>query len=298
VTGKPEVIDGVVVVDKPPGCTSHDVVAECRRRFRQRRVGHAGTLDPDATGVLLVGLGRATRLLQFLSGLPKTYTCQIVLGVSTTTQDASGQETGRWDMSPVTVDQVRAAALQLTGSVQQVPPMVSAVKVGGRRLHELARAGVEVDRPARTVTVRRFDVVPAGEPQVFDARIECSSGTYVRTLAADLGASLGGGAHIRALRRRAIGPFVEGEAVPLADVGPDHVLTPAEGLRGLATVEAGADLARDVGHGKVLPAERLGVGGDGPWAVIGAGGDLLAVYRGHRPGTVKPVMVMGAPAGR
>src|SRR5688500_17166019 len=139
-------IDGLVVVDKPAGGTSHDVVARCRKIFGQKRVGHSGTLDPDATGVLLVGLGRATRLLRFLTDLPKSYVGDLVLGTSTSTLDAAGEVTGTWDMGAVTLADVRAAALAFVGEIQQIPPMVSAVKVGGKRLHELARAGVEVER--------------------------------------------------------------------------------------------------------------------------------------------------------
>ena len=159
-------IDGLAVVDKPAGMTSHDVVARCRRLFGQKKVGHAGTLDPDATGVLVVGLGRATRLLQFQSGLPKCYTAEVVLGVATTTLDAAGEVTGRWDQRHVTLDDARRAAAQFTGTIWQVPPMVSAVKVGGRRLHQLARQGVEVERAPRQVTVTRFSVEacsPAGD---------------------------------------------------------------------------------------------------------------------------------------
>ncbi|MDP9387794.1 MAG: tRNA pseudouridine(55) synthase TruB, partial [Actinomycetota bacterium] len=197
-TAGPAPADGVVVVDKPAGWTSHDVVARCRRIFGQRRVGHAGTLDPGATGVLVVGLGRATRLLRFVTDLPKSYTGEVVLGVATSTLDAGGEETGRWDMSAVSADDVVGAARRFVGPLEQVPPMVSALKVGGRRLHALARAGVEVERPARPVVVHRLEVAPAGEPGVFRIEVDCSSGTYVRSLAADLGAALGGGAHLRA----------------------------------------------------------------------------------------------------
>ena len=204
-------IDGLAVVDKPAGMTSHDVVARCRRLFGQKRVGHAGTLDPDATGVLLVGLGRATRLLQFQSGLRKSYCAQVVLGVATTTLDAAGEVTGRWDQGQVSLAEARRAAGSLTGPIWQVPPMVSAVKVGGRRLHQLARQGIEVERAAREITVWRFDVESldgsaADGCPVLAVSVECSSGTYVRVLAADLGAALGGGAHLRRLRRTAVGP--------------------------------------------------------------------------------------------
>ncbi|HLX88911.1 MAG TPA: tRNA pseudouridine(55) synthase TruB, partial [Acidimicrobiales bacterium] len=172
---------GMVVVDKEPGWTSHDVVARCRRIFGQRRVGHAGTLDPDATGVLLVGLGRFTRMLRYLTALGKSYDGEVVLGVATSTLDASGEVVGRWDMSGVDVADAQAAAAAFTGTVLQVPPMVSARKVQGRRLHELARAGVEVEREARPVTVDRFDVEAGDEPGVLRVSVDCSTGTYVRT---------------------------------------------------------------------------------------------------------------------
>jgi tRNA pseudouridine55 synthase len=298
------VTDGLVVVDKPAGWTSHDVVARCRRIFGQRRVGHAGTLDPDATGVLLVGLGRATRLLRYLSGLGKTYTGDLVLGVATTTLDASGQETGRWDMSSVTLADARAAARGLTGSILQVPPMVSALKVGGRRLHELARAGEEVERKARPVRVGCFDLAvsetaaasdpPAalGGKPAFSFTVECSSGTYVRTLVADLGAALGGGAYLRTLRRRAVGDWSESEAVPLERLGPEHVLEMARTVGHLDQVTVGAEEAAAVAHGKVLSLEALGVRGGGPWAVRDAGGGLLAVYEAYGDGRSKPAVVV------
>jgi tRNA pseudouridine55 synthase len=205
---------GVLVVDKEAGCTSHDVVARARRLLRTKKVGHSGTLDPDATGVLLLGVGPATRLLKLLTALPKSYACEIVLGAETSTLDDSGAVTATFDMAGVTLDQARAAAAALTGDIRQVPPMVSAVKVGGRRLHELARAGIEVERAPRPVTVHRFDLAAGPAPGTLRAEVDCSSGTYVRTLAADLGTALGGGAHLRALRRTAIGPFDEGRARP------------------------------------------------------------------------------------
>ncbi|MDQ2727426.1 MAG: tRNA pseudouridine(55) synthase TruB [Actinomycetota bacterium] len=282
--------------------TSHDVVARCRRIFGQRRVGHAGTLDPDATGVLLVGLGQATRLLQFLSGHPKSYDADVVLGVSTSTLDSSGTETARWDMASTTLAAACAAASGLTGDIDQVPPMVSAIKIGGRRLHQLAREGVEVDRPPRRVTVTRFDVewaedqdpAPRGGGPVLAVSVDCSAGTYVRTLAADLGSALGGGAHLRRLRRRSVGTFATSEAIPLDDLGPGGVLPPAAALRGMASVTVTGQLAVAIGHGKVLEATDLDVTCSGPWAVLGAGGDLLAVYQAHGHGRAKPVVVMAS----
>jgi tRNA pseudouridine55 synthase len=316
------VIDGLAIVDKPSGMTSHDVVGACRRRFGQKRVGHAGTLDPDATGVLVIGLGRGTRLLQFLSGLAKSYEGEVVLGTATTTLDASGPVTGRWDQRHVTLEDARRVAAELTGTIRQVPPMVSAVKVGGRRLHELARAGIEVERPAREVVVTRFDVIEAtteavggrlgeqpGDPErppegelpggpVFQIRVDCSAGTYVRVLAADLGAALGGGAHLRRLRRTAVGPWTVGEATPLDQIGPAGVIPPAAALPWLAAVVVGDEVAADIRHGKVLDIERLGVAGAGlgagPWPVIGPAGDLLAVYQPHGAGRAKPAVVLAA----
>lgn len=282
--------DGLCVIDKPAGWTSHDVVAKLRGVLGTRRVGHAGTLDPDATGVLLVGVGRVTRLLRFLTPLPKRYEGEIVLGTETSTLDAAGEVTATHDMAGVTLADARAAAATLTGDILQVPPMVSALKVAGRRLHELAREGVEVEREARPVTVHRFDLEATDDPLVLRAHVECSSGTYVRSLAADLGAALGGGAHLRHLRRTRIGSFTEAEARPLAQLGPEHLLSPADALRDYpaVTVDEAGRLA--VGHGKVLPAD--GFDGDGPWRVLDASGRLLAVYGPHRPGTVKPEVVV------
>jgi tRNA pseudouridine55 synthase len=265
------------------------VVGRTRRIFGQRRVGHAGTLDPDATGVLVLGLGRATRLLKYLTGLSKTYVGEVVLGVSTSTLDSAGEVTGVYDMNGVSPTDVAAAAARFVGEIEQVPPMVSAVKVGGRRLHELARAGIEVERSPRRVTVTRYDVAPTDDPLVFTVEVDCSSGTYVRTLAADLGTSLGGGAHLRHLRRTAVGSFTLADAVPLEALGREHVLPPVEALRGYPVETVDADVAAAVAHGAVLQKVWAGAG---PWAVVDAGGGLLAVYELRPDGRVKPSVVM------
>jgi tRNA pseudouridine55 synthase len=286
-------VNGLVVIDKEAGWTSHDVVARCRRIFGQRRVGHAGTLDPDATGVLLVGLGRATRLMRFLTALRKTYVADIVLGTATSTLDASGDITGTYDMSSVTPAQVQAAALTLVGDIEQVPPMVSAIKIGGRRLHELARQGIEVDRPPRPVSVYRFDIAPDPErPLVYRAEVECSSGTYIRVLAQDVGMALGGGAHIGMLRRTRIGSFGQEEMRPLELVGPEAVLTPAQAMRHLDFVTVTPEMAAVIGTG--LPLDRVPIGavGDGPWAMLNERGDLLAVYEATGTDRIKPVVVL------
>jgi tRNA pseudouridine55 synthase len=296
------VIDGLAVIDKPPRMTSHDVVAVCRRRFGQRRVGHAGTLDPDATGILLVGLGRATRLLQFQSGLTKAYQAEMMLGAATTTLDAAGEVTARWDQRGVSLEDARRAAAGLTGTIWQVPPMVSAVKVGGQRLHVLARQGVELERPARRVTVSRFTVdalqPAAGEDgPVLSVQVECSAGTYIRVLAADLGAALGGGGHVRRLRRTAVGPWTVEEAVELDRLTLDAVLPPAASLPWLEPVVVDDERAAAVANGRVLGRDVLGVTGEGPWRILGGRGDLLAVYVANgADGSVKPAVVM-PPAG-
>jgi len=289
--------EGLAVIDKEAGWTSHDVVARSRGVLGTRKVGHSGTLDPDATGVLVLGVGRATRLLRFLTALGKEYTGQIVLGATTTTLDSSGDVTATYDMASVTSAEAAAAATLFVGEIEQIPPMVSAVKVGGRRLHEIAREGGEVERAPRPVTVHQFEVSPADEPGVYDVVVACSSGTYVRTLAADLGEALGGGAHLKNLRRTAVGSFTLADAHPLES----PVLLPmSEALRDLSCVVVDEATAVDVSHGKPMAAEVLGVqedcdlAGPGPWPVLGPDGSLLAVYEPHgdRPGQVKPAMVL------
>ena len=286
--------DGLVVVDKPAGWTSHDVVAKSRGLLGTRKVGHAGTLDPDATGVLLLGVGRATRLLRFLAPLGKAYVGEVALGTETTTLDAAGEVTATHDMSTVTLDDVRAAARRFEGDIEQVPPMVSAVQIDGQRLHELARQGIEVERPPRPVTISSIEVSsgPAGEPLVFTLAVACSSGTYIRTLAADIGTALGGGAHLRTLRRTSVGPFTLSGAVALEAVGPEAVRPMIEAVRHLPTIAVEREGAAAVRVGKVLERTDLGVDGDGPWAVVGPDGDLLAVYEPFRGNTVKPALVI------
>lgn len=258
-------------------------------------MGHAGTLDPDVTGVLVVAVGRVTRLVRYVGAHPKSYVGEIALGTSTSTLDAAGEETGRSDMSAVTLDQVRGAAAGLTGTIRQVPPMVSAVRVGGRRLHELAREGVEVERAARPVTVYRFDVIGEVQPGVLKVEVDCSSGTYVRSLADDLGSALGGHAHLRSLRRTAVGPFTEEEAVGLdaiEDRGIEILLPAREAARGMAAVELTDSQSADIRHGKRLSAEAVGAeSSPGPWAAFSSDGDLVAVCR-NDDGRFQPEVVL------
>ena len=282
--------DGLAVIDKEAGWTSHDVVAKARGVFGTRKVGHAGTLDPDATGVLILGVGRATRLLRFLTPLRKKYVGELVLGTETTTLDAAGEVTGVFDMTAVTPEQVADAATGFVGDILQVPPMVSAVKVGGRRLHELAREGVEVEREPRPVTVHELNVAPVDpDAGIYQIEVSCSSGTYIRSLAADIGSALGGGGHLRALRRLAIGSFSIDEARP---VTAPALLPMAEALRDYAAVSVDESVGRRVGSGQVMAAEDLTVENGGPWAVLGSQGQLLAVYEPHTPGLVKPAVVI------
>jgi tRNA pseudouridine55 synthase len=284
---RPPTVHGLAVVDKPAGVTSHDVVAMLRRRLGERRVGHAGTLDPGATGVLVVGVGSVTRLMRFVGDGHKRYTGEVVLGAETDTLDADGTVVATHEMAGVTVDDARqAVAAHLVGDIQQVPPMVSALHVDGRRLHELARAGIEVERAPRPVRVERFDVAATTDPMVLAIDVTCSGGTYIRSLAADLGHLLGGGAHLRNLRRTAVGPFTIDEAA-----APDVVelLPPLAALRGVPIVDVDESTAALVANGRVLPAPDAG---PGPWALVTDGDCLLAVYEPFRAGQAKPAVVL------
>jgi tRNA pseudouridine55 synthase len=282
---KPAQVHGVVIVDKPAGCTSHDVVDRLRRRFGERKIGHAGTLDPDATGVLVLGVGDATRLMRFMdlvvengvSSSRKSYTGDVVLGTETSTLDAAGEVTATHDMSDVIerlsrpdgrefVQQIVNA--NLVGDIMQVPPMVSAIRVDGQRLHELAREGIEIEREPRPVTVYRCDVTEVGNG-VISLDVSCSSGTFIRSIAADLGRLLGGGAHLTNLRRTTVGAFTLADAGTIDDA---PLLPVAEGARGLtACVFSGSDgeeMAKGLSTGRVFAAERLASFGPPPWAVV------------------------------
>jgi tRNA pseudouridine55 synthase len=268
---------GLVVVDKPAGMTSHDVVSKLRKFFGERRIGHAGTLDPDATGVLVVGVGRATRLMQFVTGADKEYVAEVVLGSRTSTLDDSGEVLETFDMSAVSLSDARSVVSEhLLGDIQQVPPMVSALKVDGKRLHEYAREGIEIERKAREVNVSRFDVESTADPLVLAVRVECSSGTYVRTLADDLGRLLGGGAHLRQLRRNRVGHFT----LEMSSTLEEPVLLDEVGMVShLVRIDVDSQTAARVMNGAMLPVvvEESWVG-EGPWRLHGPDGGLLAVY--------------------
>ncbi len=290
-------VNGLVVVDKPAGFTSHDIVAKLRKAYGQRRVGHAGTLDPGATGVLLVGLGRVTRLMRFLQETSKEYRADVRFGVATSTLDAAGEVLDRQEME-LTREQIETAAVRFVGDIEQVPPMVSAIKVGGRRLHDLARRGVEVERAPRPVHIEQIDV-EAFEPGPFPLatiRVECGSGTYIRTLAADLGAALGGCAHIETLRRLRVGSFGLSESHTLDAVEADPsaaMVSPREAMRDLEALKVDAECARGIQHGMTFASGALGESGDGPFAVVDSEGDLLAVYELRGAG-MKPAVVVAS----
>ncbi|HEY9350750.1 MAG TPA: tRNA pseudouridine(55) synthase TruB [Acidothermales bacterium] len=284
--------DGLLVVDKPAGWTSHDVVARIRRLASTKRVGHAGTLDPLATGVLLVGVGRATRLLGHLALRDKAYDATIRLGQSTVTDDSEGDLLSEASAAHLDHGDIRSAVEGLTGDLDQVPARVSAVKVGGTRSYVRVRAGEDVELPPRRVTVTRFDVtdVRRSLPGVIDldAIVECSSGTYVRALARDLGAALGVGGHLTALRRTRVGPYDLEQAHTLDELGRELTLLP------LADVVANAFPRRDVdavtaealSHGVPLPAG----GQPGPVGVFGPDGTVLALVE-DRDGRARPLVV-------
>ena len=284
-------VDGILVVDKPRGMTSHDVVSVVRRRLGERRVGHGGTLDPDATGVLVLGVGRATRLLRFIEAADKEYEAVVVFGVETTSQDSSGDVVAEADASAITRADVRRAAGALTGPIEQIPPMVSAVKVGGERLYRKARRGEEVERPARSVTVFELAVgsFDPGRRATAELRVRCSPGTYVRTLAHDLGRSLGVGAHISELRRTRVGPFGAEGAIAIDTIEPSSLRPMIDAVAGHPRREVGADEARAIAQGKSLEP----LGSPGEYAVVGPAG-LVAIAE-DRGDVGRPIVVVADP---
>ncbi|TDB99018.1 tRNA pseudouridine(55) synthase TruB [Actinomadura sp. 7K534] len=286
---------GLVIVDKPAGWTSHDVVGRMRRLAKTRRVGHAGTLDPMATGVLVLGIGKATRLLGHLALTEKGYDATIRLGESTNTDDAEGEITATASAARVADEALHAGIAELTGPIRQVPPQVSAIKVNGERAYKMARKGEEVALTDRPVTVHDFTVTAIrrdGDVIDVDASIACSSGTYIRALARDLGASLGCGGHLTALRRTRVGPYDLGMARTLDRLGEKLEILPMAGA--VAAVfprrDVSADDARKVAHGGRLPAAGLG---PGPVGVFAPDGSLLALVE-EKGGVARPLAVFAS----
>ncbi|WP_217183588.1 tRNA pseudouridine(55) synthase TruB [Streptomyces sp. AC495_CC817] len=288
---------GILLVDKPAGLTSHDVVARTRRAFGTRKVGHAGTLDPMATGLLVIGIEGATRLLTYIVGADKTYEATIRLGQTTSTDDADGEiltsaDTTAW--AEVTEGGIAAGVAELTGAISQVPSSVSAIKVDGRRAYDRVRAGEDVVLAARDVTVSRFDVRARrdGDGVIdLDVVVECSSGTYIRSLARDLGAGLGVGGHLTALRRTRVGDFDVADAVGLDDLVGAPTLTPAQAAgRVLPIMDVSAADARDLRHGKRLAGKAVLLEGSLA-AAVDEEGELVGIVE-RRGADLKSAMNM------
>lgn len=306
----PAVGDGLLVVDKPAGWTSHDVVGRLRRLAGTRRIGHAGTLDPMATGVLVVGVNKGTRLLTFLVGHDKGYAATIRLGQSTVTDDADGEVTEAPGAAGVTDEQVAGAVAGLTGQIRQVPSAVSAIKVDGQRSYARVRAGEQVELAARPVTVSRFAVLARRDVGLadgtavvdLDVEVDVSSGTYVRALARDLGSALGTGGHLTALRRTRVGGLTLAQAVTLAELDPQTGRGPAAYLVDLAAAARAAlpvreltePEARALGYGQRIDSAEPGR--SGPVAALGPDGTLVAVLDESRA-QARPHVVL-APAGQ
>ncbi|MBC7292414.1 MAG: tRNA pseudouridine(55) synthase TruB [Actinotalea sp.] len=293
---------GLVVVDKPAGWTSHDVVARVRRLAGTRKVGHAGTLDPMATGVLVLGLEKATRLLTYVVGADKDYLATVRLGVTTTTDDAEGETVATTDAGALTEAHVRAAVAPLTGPIEQVPSTVSAIKVDGRRAYARVRAGEDVVLAARPVVVHRFEVLGtrqaehAGNPALdVDVAVTCSSGTYVRALARDLGAALGVGGHLTALRRTRVGGYGLAAARTLEDLERSFTVLPLEDAA-RATFPArtlSAEEATALSYGKRIRTADGGPAGtpEVPVAAFAPDGGLVALLTDD-DGAARPVLVL------
>ena len=288
---------GILLVDKPGGITSHDVVARTRRAFGTRKVGHAGTLDPMATGLLVLGIEGATRLLTYVVGADKTYVATIRLGQTTTTDDAEGEITARADaaaIAAVSDERVAEGIAGLTGAISQVPSSVSAIKVDGRRAYDRVRAGEAVELKARDVTVSRFVVIDrrhSADAVELDVVVDCSSGTYIRALARDLGTELGVGGHLTALRRTRIGPFDVADAVTTDDLVGAATITPADAAaRVLARLDVTDDEARDLRHGKRLVGQ-VGRVDAFPAAAVAPDGSLVGIVE-RRGADIKSAMNM------
>jgi tRNA pseudouridine55 synthase len=267
--------EGLLLVDKPKGVTSHDVVDAARRALGIRKIGHAGTLDPMATGLLILGVGRATRLLRFLADLPKTYEGTGLLGVETDTLDAEGEVVRTVDVNVDRAALERAMAAGV-GASMQPPPAYSAVKVGGRKLYEAARTGESLEAAPRPVRVDAFDLL-AFDPPRFDFRVTTSGGTYVRVLVADVGTDVGSGAHLTRLVRTAIGPFHVRDAVAMGEAGEPLPIEAA--VAHLPRIDLEVQEATAATHGRILGPAGI----EGPYAVFGSERGLIGVYRDDGP---------------
>jgi tRNA pseudouridine55 synthase len=285
--------DGIVVVDKPGGMTSHTVVARIRKLAGTRKVGHAGTLDPMATGVLIVGINRATRLLGHLQLADKSYDATIRLGATTTTDDAEGEVLATAPVDGVTAEAITAAVEGFRGEISQVPSKVSAIKVDGRRAYDRVRAGEEVELKARAVTVSRYDVLDVrrdADGISVDVSVDCSSGTYIRALARDLGAGLGVGGHLTALRRTRVGSFDLSVAHSLEALAESFDWLPIADVAAGTFPRYDADDAQAAAIRTGRPLPGLDLAAAGQTAMFAPDGTFLALYEPHGP-VAKPTAV-------
>ncbi|WP_214850796.1 tRNA pseudouridine(55) synthase TruB [Arthrobacter sp. ISL-65] len=305
-------LSGLVIVDKPQGWTSHDVVGRMRRIAGTRKVGHAGTLDPMATGVLVLGINKATRLLTYIVGTSKTYTATIRLGESTITDDAEGEVVSRASAASLTEDAIRSGVESLTGEIQQVPSSVSAIKVNGERSYARVRSGEDVQLAARPVTIHRFDIHGIRREQVtghdtdvmdVDVTVECSSGTYIRALARDLGNSLGVGGHLTALRRTNVGPYSLDQARTLEQLAEDlEILEMSQAARALMpNRELSADETTEISFGRRIAAGAAAgtpsaATAEKPAAAFAPDGSLVALLA-DSGSFAKPVLVFAPGTG-
>jgi len=280
---------GFAIIDKETGWTSHDVVAKARGIFGTKKIGHSGTLDPPATGVLILGLGKATRLLRFITDLPKEYEATMVIGAETSTLDAQGEILRRTNNKP-SLTELQAISKDFVGVINQIPPMVSAVKVNGKRLYEIAREGKEVTREPRKVKIHELSIADGPQSNVFTLKVKCGSGTYIRSLVADIAKKAGSMGHVGTLRRTAIGSHNEIEAAQLEKA---VIIKLTEGLKDYEMIQVNDTMRDRIKVGAVLRTEELSpTKVNGPWAIVDSEQNLLAMYENFKNGTLKPAVVL------
>ncbi len=280
---------GFAIVDKETGWTSHDVVAKARGVFGTKKIGHSGTLDPPASGVLILGLGKATRLLRFITDLPKEYEATMVIGAETSTLDADGEVLRRSDHKP-SLEELQAISVNFIGVINQIPPMVSAVKVQGKRLYEIAREGKEITRKPRKVKIHELSVSDGPESNVYTLKVKCGSGTYIRSLVSDIAQQAGSLGHVGTLRRTAIGSHNEIEA---SQVEKAAIIKLTEGLKDYEMIQVDDTLRDRINVGAVVKTEELSPSKpQGPWAIVDSEQNLLAMYENFKTGMLKPAVVL------
>ena len=280
---------GFSIVDKETGWTSHDVVAKARGIFGTKKIGHSGTLDPPATGVLILGLGKATRLLRFITDLPKEYEATMVIGTETNTLDAEGEVLRTTNTKP-SLEELQAASKNFVGVIKQIPPMVSAVKVQGKRLYEIAREGKEITREPRTVEIHELSISDGPRNNVFTLKVKCGSGTYIRSLVSDIAQQAGSLGHVGTLRRTAIGSHNETDA---SQIEKAVIIELTEGLKDYEMIQVNDTMKERIKVGAVVRTEELSpVKPEGPWAIVDSGQNLLAMYENFKTGTLKPAVVL------